>query len=105
MNKNLLKICFVIALTMSAVSAYGACTISGPVQLGGGTFSPSSRVTITVESGGTAYGALSLNSQGSKEYATTSNSPTFFYKTVAAGYAIDTASSTQVLSSPTWTSM
>ena len=50
MNKNLFKICFVIALTACAASAYGASTISEPITLGGGSYSPSNKVTITVDS-------------------------------------------------------
>ncbi|MDR3581071.1 MAG: hypothetical protein P4L44_14015 [Oryzomonas sp.] len=104
MNKNLFKICFVIALTMCAVSAY-ACIISTPLVLGGGTFAPSTKVTISVESGGTAYGANSLHSSGDHEYATNSSQPNFWYKTVQPGATIDGASSTTILVSGTWTSM
>lgn len=105
MNKNMIKICFVIALTLSAVSAYGACTITSPLQLGGGSFSPSTRVSIAVESGATAYGALSLHGSGDREYATNSVAPNFWYKTVTVGTAIGTATSTMVLDSTNWTSM
>jgi hypothetical protein len=106
MNKNLLKICFVIALTMCAVSAYGTSTISSPIQLGGGSFAPSTKVTIEVDSGATSYGAFSLHSSGDHEYATTSSAPNFWYKTVAVGTGFTgTLSSTMVLDSQAWTSM
>lgn len=105
MNKNLFKICFVIALSMCAVSAYGACTITSPLALGGGSYSPSNKVTVTVESGTTAYGARSQHASGDRIIVTNNTDPKLWYKTVAVGTAASAASSTEVLSSTNWTSM
>lgn len=105
MNKNLFKICFVIALTTCAASAYGASTITSAITLGGGTFSPSNKVTITVNSTITQYTAKSQHSQGDRVIATNNTDPKLWFKTVAVGTAAEAASTTDVLSSAAWTSM
>ncbi|MFA7060911.1 MAG: hypothetical protein WC156_08845 [Pedobacter sp.] len=105
MNKNLFKICFVIALTACAASAYAASTISGPVTLGGGTYSPSSKVTVTVNSIATSYSAKSQHSSGDRIFATNSSDPKMWYKTVVVGTTPEASSTSDVLSSAAWTSM
>jgi len=105
MNKNLLKICFIIALTTCAVSAYGASTISVPLQLGGGSYSPSNKVTITVDSVATGYTAKSQHASGDRVIATNNQDPKMWFKTVAVGTAAEAAATSDVLSSAAWTSM
>lgn len=105
MNKNLFKICLVIALTACAAAAYGASTISEPITLGGGSYSPSNKVTVTVESSTTAYTAKSQHASGDRVVATNNQDPKMWYKTVAVGTAAEAASTTEVLSSSAWTSM
>jgi hypothetical protein len=92
---------------MCAVSAYGANTISSPIQLGGGSFAPSTKVNIAVDSGATSYGAFSVHLSGDHLYATTSAAPNFWYKTVpvGSGFNSNTVSSTMSLDSSTWSSM
>ena len=105
MNKNLFKICFVIALTTCAASAYGASTISGPVTLGGGSYSPSSKVTLTVNSTIAAYSAKSQHASGDRIFATSNSDPKMWYKTVVVAATPEASSTTDVLSSAAWTSM
>jgi len=105
MNKNLFKICLVIALTACAAAAYGASTISEPITLGGGSYSPSNKVTVTVNSTSTAYTAKSQHASGDRVMATNNEDPKMWYKTVAVGTAAEAASTSDVLSSAAWTSM
>lgn len=105
MNKNIFKICFIIALTACAASAYAASTISAAVQLGGGSYAPSNKVTVTVDSSATGYGARSQHASGDRIVATNNQDPKMYYKTVAVGTAASAASSTEVLSGGSWTSM
>jgi hypothetical protein len=105
MNKNLLKICFVIALTACAASAYGTTIISIPVQLGGGSYSPSNKVKIAVDTSSTAYTAKSKHASGDRVIATNNSDPKMWYKTVAVANDVETATITDVLSSAAWTSM
>jgi hypothetical protein len=84
MNKNLFKICFVIAAMMALGStAYGAATtISGTgTVLGGGTFAPSTNVVIAVESAAAGYDAKSGHTTGGdRQFGTNNVSPKMYWK-------------------------
>ena len=110
-TKNTFKLCLVIALTMAATSAFGAATtISGQVQIGGGTFSPSNKVEITYDSGlassnASSYVAKSKHLSGDRQMATSNADPKMYYKTVAVTTAIESSSSTETFGGTAWTSM
>jgi len=105
-RKDIMKLAIVIALTMAAVSAFGGdTTITSPLLLGGGSYSPSNKVTITCDSTSTAYTAKSQHSSGDRVVATNSQDPKMWFKTVAVGTAAEAASTSDVLSSSAWTSM
>lgn len=112
-KKSLFKICFIIALATSATSAFGAnpATIQGTVLIGGGTFSPSNKVTITYEAGPDAssasgYAAKSKHAAGDRQLATNNVDPKMYYKTVAVTAACEASASTNVFTDPaSWTSM
>ena len=105
MNKNLFKICFVIALTTCAASAYGATAITAGLQLGGGSYSPSNKVTVTVDTTATAYSANSQHLNGNRRVATNNTDPKMWWQPIAPAAAVVNASTSDVLSSATWTSM
>lgn len=110
-NKSIFKLCLVIALATSAASAFGAATtISGTVQIGGGTFSPSNKVTITYDAGPAAtnastYVAKSKHAAGDRQMATNNTDPKMYYKTVAVATAAESSSSTETFGGTSWTSM
>ncbi|HEY3308656.1 MAG TPA: hypothetical protein VGJ93_09400 [Desulfuromonadaceae bacterium] len=104
MNKNMLKICFIIALSLGAASAYAESTITNSVSMGGGSFSPSNKVTIRVDSNGTAYTAKSNHASGDRIVAANSADPKMWYKKVTIGTS-EAAAIADVLSTAAWTSM
>jgi len=110
-KQSTFKLCLVIALTITAASAFGAATtISGPLQMGGGTYSPSNKVTITYDSGPTAtnaatYAAHSKHSAGDREVATNNSDPKMWWKNVGVSAVVSSATSTDTFSSTNWTSM
>jgi len=110
-NKSVFKLCLIIALTMSAASSFGAATtISGTVLIGGGTYSPSSKVTVTYDSGPAAsnasgYVAKSKHAAGDRQFATNNTDPKMYFKTVAVTAACEASNSTETFGGSTWTSM
>lgn len=110
-NKSIFKLCLVIALAISATSAFGAATtISSAVQIGGGTFSPSNKVNITYMSGPAAsdasgYVAKSKHVAGDRQIATNNTDPKIYYKTVAVTTAFEASNSTETFGGTSWTSM
>jgi hypothetical protein len=108
---TVLKIAVVIALTMAASAAYSATSISGSTDLGGGTFTPSNKVTISVATdgtsgsfNGTAYGAVAKHSSGDKNIASNNADPKIYFKTADVTSSVIAASSNMTFDS-TWTSM
>lgn len=106
MNKNILKICFVIALTMCAASAYGASTLSSSIAIGGGSYSPSNKVSLTVAATATDYTANSKHQAGDRVIQTNNREPKMWWKTVTISTAVQTqATTTDVLDTNNWTSL
>lgn len=108
MNKTLFKICFVIAAMMAFGStAYGAASISGTgTSLGGGTFAPSTNVTITVDSLPSVYDAKSGHiTGGDREYGTNNSSPKMYWKTKAKTALPSAGSTATAYTDGTWTSL
>ena len=62
MDKNILKICFVAALLVSAGTAYAATDITGATQIGGGTTVPKFEVNLIKILGQDRWQALSMKS-------------------------------------------
>ena len=104
------KICFIIAAlsclgAVQSVPSYaaGSSSISGSILIGGGTFSPSNKVTIQVQVSGPAatcdpsnttnpcqtYAAKSKHSSGDRVMATNNTDPKVYYKTVAVSSGTD----------------
>ena len=110
-NKNIFKLCLVIALAVTATSAFGAATtISGALQIGGGTFSPSNKVTITYESGpaasnASAYAARAKHAAGNRIIATNNTDPKIYYSEVAVTVATPASGSNDTFGGTAWTSM
>jgi len=72
MKKQVLKAFLVIAIVAASSAAYAEQTISGTVTIGNGqnTFSPSSKVVISLSSIATSYCAGSAHLNGIVEYGT-----------------------------------
>ena len=108
-NKSVFKLCLVIALTISATSAFGATSITSGTQIGGGTFSPSNNVTISYDAGpagnATQYSASAKHGSGDRVIATNSTDPKMWWKKVAVTASLTAAVSTDTFSSAAWTSM
>ena len=111
-TKNTYKLCLVIALTLAATSAFATSrTISGTEVIGGGTFSPSNKVTISYEAGpaasnASAYGAKSKHAAGDRVNATNNTDPKMYWSKVDITAVVPAASSTeQYTAAGAWTSM
>jgi hypothetical protein len=87
MNKTLLKLGLVIALSMAAASAFGAAEVVATV-IGGGSFSSSNNVKIFASATDNAYIAVSGHLQGDKAYGSSNGSPSINYKAKTAGTAL-----------------
>lgn len=72
MKKQVLKAFLVLAIVAASSAAYAEQTISGTVTIGNGqnTFSPSSKVVISLSSIATSYCAASAHLNGIVEYGT-----------------------------------
>lgn len=104
-RKDYMKLALVIALVASATSAYAVSTITSSMALGGGSFSPSNKVTIVVNSTTTAYAATSQHAAGDRQIATNSQEPKIWYKTVTVGKDAAAIATSDVLDSNAWTSL
>lgn len=103
-KKNLFKLCMVVALTISAVSAYGSASIAGNTQLGGGTYSPSNKVTVFVDSTDAGYSATSYHVNGGKTLGTNNVGTKLFWTAKTVGSSGSTPTGTTD-SFSAWTSM
>ena len=95
-RSNLIKIAFVVALTMAAGSAYAAsATITSPTAIGSGSFVPSNNVQIGVTATDSMFSANSKHFNGDRIVAFTSTDAKLYYSsgaTVGATVAAPSAS-------------
>jgi len=71
MNTKILKVLVVVGALGCASSALAAGTsIVGTVTIGGGSFTPSSKVGLSIASQSTSYAAASAHLNGTYEYGT-----------------------------------
>lgn len=119
-KKSYFKLAFVIAVlsSLAAVNVYAAESkeISGSMMLGGGTFSPSSKVTIKVSVGPAScdpslqgstcqqYAACSKHSSGDRIICTNNTDPKVYYSTVPTTATFGVPAATQDFSA-SWTSL
>jgi len=102
-KKDIFKVCFVAAVTMSATSAFAAGITSSTV-IGGGTYSPSNKVTINVVATTDAYVAKSGHSSGDRTIYTSNTDPKLYWTSKAIGSAPATVSgATETVSG--WTTL
>jgi hypothetical protein len=95
------KLIFAVILSaFTASSAFALTITSAGTSLGGGTYKPSTGVTVVVFTNGTSgafdgtvYAGGSANVQGKKEYATNSSDPKIYYKdaTTAGTPSVDSS--------------
>lgn len=106
MNKNLLKLCFVVALMAAAASTSyaGSTSLSGSTVIGGGTYSPSNKVNIGVNSTSVNYAAESKHSSGDRIIGTNNVDPKMYWTTSSVG-ATATAPSNETAAYSSWTSL
>jgi len=104
------KLCLVLALTMAASAAYSA-TITTQTDLGGGSYTPSNKVSISVATdgatgsfNGTSYGAVAKHAQGDKNIASNSLDGKLYFKTAAVTSTVIPATSNMTFDSA-WTAM
>lgn len=123
---TILKICIVIAALscIGAATSYaaGSSSITGTIVIGGGTFSPSNKVSVDVAVSGPAagcnpsiatnpcqtYAAKSKHSSGDRISATNNSDPKTYYKTVPASTALSSSAPdvTESFTNPAnWTAM
>lgn len=102
-KKDIFKVCLIAAVVMSASSAMAG--ITGTTSIGGGTFSPSNKVTINVESTGTNYAAKSGHSSGDRTIFTNNIDPKMVWTSKTVGSAPDTVSGATEAVTTTWTSL
>lgn len=101
-KKDMFKLCLVAAVTMTASTSLAAGLTSSTV-LGGGTFSPSNKVTINVIATATNYAAKSGHTNGDRTMFTNNTDPKMYYTTKATGTNPETVSgATETVS---WTTL
>lgn len=111
-KQSILKIAIVVALSLAASSTvFGATTISAPTSLGGGSFTPSNKVVISVETNGTAdsfdgtmYGTVSKHTAGDKNIGSNNADPKLYFKTADVTSDVITATSNMTFDT-SWTAM
>jgi len=103
-KKDIFKVCLIAAVVMSASTAMAA-GITGTTSIGGGTFSPSNKVTINVESNGTNYAAKSGHSSGDRTIFTNNIDPKMVWTSKTVGSAPDTVTGATEAIDTTWTSL
>ena len=103
------KIIFAVIISaFTASSAFALTITSAGTSLGGGTYKPSTGVTVVVFTNGTSgafdgtsYAGGSANVQGKKEFATNSSDPKIYYQDAATAGTPSVAASTWTASG-TW---
>jgi hypothetical protein len=103
MKKIIIKLMVTVCCLSFAASAFAVTTIDASTQLGGGTFSPSAKVTIKVIADATAYSVSSQHLNGKKQFASTSTDPKIYYADAATSGPTAPASATG-LPTGTWLS-
>ena len=89
-KSSLIKLAFVIALTIAAGTAYGS-VITSSVAIGAGSFVPSNNVKINVVSEPSAFSAASKHMKGDRNIGFSSLDAKLYY---SSGAAIDGAPAT-----------
>lgn len=93
---TMLKLAFVVALTMAASSAFAVTTFTGPNNnIGGSSFSASTKVTVAAATNGTnsttydgqLYSIRSWHSAGDKAIAGQSGDSRLYFATTTPGNA------------------
>lgn len=84
MKKSILKVFVVLAALAFTTSVFAATPISSSTVIGGGTFSPSAKVTIKATATDTAYSATSQHLNGKKQFGTNNQDPKIYFKDAAA---------------------
>ena len=84
-RSSLIKVAFVVALTMAAGSAYGASvSISIPTAIGSGSFVPSNNVRIGVTATDSMFSANSKHFNGDRIIAFTSTDAKLYFSSGAS---------------------
>jgi hypothetical protein len=86
MNKLLLKLGLVVALSMMAASAYATNEVTATV-IGGGSFNPSTNVKIFASAIDSTYNAVSGHLQGDRNFGASNAAPSILYKAKDKGTA------------------
>src|ERR1044072_3822280 len=97
MNKNMLKICFVIAVTLSASTAYCSAVIDAATVLGTNSFSPSNKVSIGIATTATAYTIKSKHGAGDRMIAANNTDAKMWFKTVAVSTVTEATATNDTL--------
>jgi len=85
-KKNIFVLSLVITLTMSYSAAFGA-TISASTTIGGGSYSTSNNVKISVTSTTVNYAAASGHTSGDRSLGTNNVDPKIYWTTKTVGSA------------------
>ena len=88
------KIIVLIACLGFASSAFAVTTLTSATVIGGGTFSPSAKVTIKVLADAQAYSAAAQHVNGKKQFATVSSDPKIYFSDAVASGPTDPGSTT-----------
>ncbi len=77
---NLKIVAFISVLSFTGTAFAAMQSITGAVTFGGGTFSPSAKVTIKADSDGQKYAAASQHINGKKQFGTNNTDPKIYFK-------------------------
>jgi|GEM_PF-1393183 len=106
-KKHIFVLSLVAALTTSYSGAFAAGTpITGATQIGGGTFSPSNKVTINCNATTVNYAATSGHTSGDRSIGTNNTDPKIYWTAKTVGSDPATVSgATQDFAGSSWTTL
>jgi hypothetical protein len=89
MKSRILTLAALFATLAFASSAFAVTTLDTSTVLGGGTYSPSAKVTIKVIAAQNAYAATSQHLNGKKQFGTNNQDPKIYFKDAQASGPAD----------------
>ena len=104
-KKDIFKVCLVAAVVMAASTAVAGTGLSSSTVIGGGTFSPSNKVTINVISDATSYAAKSGHLNGDRTIFTNNTDPKMVWTTKAISAVPATVTGATDATTTTWTTL
>jgi hypothetical protein len=104
MNTKILKTLLIISALSLSSTAFATMTLNNDAStvLGGGTYKPSTNVTLSATSTTSQYSAIAGHLNGNKEFLTNNEDPKIYEKDKASG-TVATSCDSATFSTSGWT--